>query len=129
MFVLDELQTTVATQRRILSALEPGCFNGRDALAVLEAFAAIERVGAAGRTLIARRVQESNVWRASGERSAAHFLANQTGTTVGRAQAGLETADRLAKLPATAEAFRAGNLSETQVEAVADAAARNPAED
>ena len=129
MSVLDELQTTVATQRRVLSELEPGCFSGEDALAVLAVFTDIERVGAAGRTLMAKRVEESNVWRASGERSAAHFLANKTGTTVGRAQAGLETAERLEQLPATAEAFRSGRLSETQVEAVADAAARNPAEE
>ena len=96
---------------------------------MLAVFSDIERIGAAGRTAMAKRVEESNVWRASGERSAAHFLANQTGTTVGRAQAGLETAERLAKLPATAEAFRTGKLSEVQVEAVADAAARNPAEE
>ena len=129
MSVLEELQTTVATQRRILSKLEPGCFSGSDALAVLQAFSAIERVGVAGRTLMAKRVEESNVWRASGERSAAHFLANKTGTTVGRAQAGLETAERLAELPATAEAFRDGILSEVQAEAVASAAAVNPNEE
>ena len=126
MSVLDELQTTVATQRRVLGSLEPGCFNGDDALALLQVFTDIERIGAAGRTAMAKRVEESNVWRASGERSAAHFLANRTGTTVGRAQAALETAERLEGLPATAEAFRSGNLSETQVEAVADAAARHP---
>jgi hypothetical protein len=74
-------------------------------------------------------VEESNVWRASGERSAAHFLAQQTGTTVGKTQASLDTAARLEVLPATAEAFRTGRLSETQVEAVADAAARNPGEE
>ena len=127
--VLDELRSTVATQRRILSEIEPGCFSGPDALAMLGVFTAIERLGAAGRTLMAKRVEESNVWRASGERSAAHFLANQTGTTVGHAQAGLETAERLAELPATAEAFRAGKLSGTQAEAVAGAASVNPDEE
>ena len=129
MSVLDELQATVATQQRIVSELEPGCFSGADALAILQAFSAIERVGVAGRTLMAKRVEESNVWRASGDRSAAHFLANQTGTTVGRVMATLETAARLGSLPATAEAFRTGRLSETQAEAVAGAAAVNPNEE
>ena len=129
MSVLDELQTTVATQRAVLSALEPGCLSGPDALRLLDVFTEIERVGAAGRTLVAKRVEESNVWRQSGDRSAAHFIAKQTGTSVGRTQAALETAERLAQLPATAEAFRAGNLSEAQAEAVASAAALNPNEE
>ena len=129
MSVLDELQATVATQRRVLSALEPGCLNGPDALRLLEVITEGERVLAAGRTLVAKRVEESNVWRASGERSAAHFIAHKTGTSVGRVQAGLETAERVAALPATAEAFRAGTLSEVQAEAVASAAAANPNEE
>ena len=119
MSVLDELQATVTTQRAILAALQPGCFSGPDALALLTVFTAIERLGAAGRTLMAKRVEESNVWRQSGDRSAAHFIAHKTGTSVGRAQATLETAERLATLPATADAFRAGTLSEVQAEAVA----------
>ena len=83
MSVLTELQTTVATQRRALDALEPGCLSGEDALALLAVVTEGERVLAAGRTALAKRVEDSNVWRASGEPSAAHFLANQTGTTRG----------------------------------------------
>jgi hypothetical protein len=129
MSVLTELQTTVATQRRLVTALEPGCLSGPDALALLAILTEGERVLAAGRTLVAKRVEESNVWRASGDRSAAHFIALKTGTTVGRTQAALETAQRLESLPATAEAFRTGRLSETQTEAVASAAAANPNEE
>src|SRR5207302_5247417 len=129
MSVVDELQATVATQRAVLSALEPGCLSGPDALRLLEVVIEGERVLAAGRTLVAKRVEESNVWRQSGDRSAAHFIAQKTGTSVGRTQAALETAERLAKLPATAEAFRAGALSEVQAEAVASAAALNPSEE
>ena len=43
--------------------------------------------------------------------------------------AALETAERLSALPATAEAFRAGTLSEPQAEAIASAAALNPNEE
>src|SRR5438128_6716945 len=129
MSVLDDLQGTVRNQRRVLSELEPGCLSGPDALRLLEVVIEGERVLAAGRTLVAKRVEESNVWRASGDRSAAHFIAQRTGTSVGRTQAALETAERLAKLPATAEAFRAGALSEVQAEAVASAAALNPNEE
>ena len=87
MSVLDELQATVATQRRVLAALEPGCLTGPDALRLLEVISEGERVLAAGRTLVAKRVEESNVWRASGDRSAAHFIAHKTGTSVGRGSA------------------------------------------
>src|SRR6185503_4611387 len=123
------LKGVVATMRTFVAELEPGCFSGDDALALLGDFTEAERIAAAGRIAMAKRVEESNVWRASGERSAAHFLANKTGTTVGKTQAALETAARLEQLPATAEAFRTGKLSEVQVEAVAGAAARNPGEE
>jgi hypothetical protein len=123
------LKGAVATMRAFVAELEPGCFSGDDALALLGDFTEAERIAAAGRTLMAKRVEDSNVWRASGERSAAHFLAQRTGTTVGKTQASLDTAARLEELPATAEAFLSGKLSETQVEAVADAAARNPGEE
>jgi hypothetical protein len=95
----------------------------------LRAFTEGERVAAAGRTLMAKRVEESNVWRASGDRSAAHYIAQRTGTSVGRTQAGLEMAGQLAELPRTAAAFRTGALSETQTEAVASAATANPNEE
>src|SRR5438105_13786228 len=129
MSVLDELKATVATQRAVLSALEPGCLDGPAALRLLTVLTEGERVLAAGRTLVAKRVEESNVWRQRGDRSAAHFIGHKTGTSVGRTQAALETAERLAQLPATAEAFRAGTLSEPQAEAIASAAAANPNEE
>ena len=124
---LAELKGAVKTIRRIVAELEPGCVRGDDALAWLSAFVEVERLGAAGRTLMAARVEQSNVWRPSGERSAAQFLAHTTGTSVGRAQSVLETAARLEQLPATADAFRTATLSESQVQEVAAAAAVSPA--
>jgi Domain of unknown function (DUF222) len=126
MSLLTELRSTVNAQRRILRELEPGCLSGKDALALLAVLSDGERVLAAGRTRLAKRVEDSNVWRGSGERSAAQFLAKETGTSVGRTQAMLETATQLRSLPATAEAFADGRLSEAQAEAVAGAAVRNP---
>src|SRR4026209_2110815 len=120
------LKGVVATMRTFVAELEPGCFSGDDALALLGDFTEAERIAAAGRTAMAKRVEESNVWRASGERTAAHFLSQRTGTTVGKTQASLDTAARLAELPATAEAFRTGKLSDVQAEAVAAAAGRTP---
>src|SRR5919199_3323650 len=93
--------------------------------AVIEA-AAIERVAAAVRTLAAARAADVRLWKAAGERSAAHHLARVTGTSVGHAARDLETARRLEKLPAVAAAARSGALSGQQAAAVAGAASADP---
>src|SRR5260370_744836 len=79
---------------------------------VVEMLAGIERGGGAGKALAARWVAETRVWVGEGERSAAHWLARRSGSTVGAAAAAIETAERLETLAATSEAFRAGQLSE-----------------
>ena len=48
-------------------------------------------------------------------------------STVGRAKATVETAGRLAELPETSAALRAGTLSEVQAEVIAAAASADPA--
>src|SRR5262249_4240050 len=73
-----------------------------------------KRVCAAMETLLARRVDETKVWRDSGHRSAAHRVAEATGGTIGSASRALETGRALEQLPDTDAAFRAGRLSETQ---------------
>ncbi|HUF83428.1 MAG TPA: DUF222 domain-containing protein [Acidimicrobiia bacterium] len=102
--------------------LEPRCLDGRDAAALVEIAARGERVLAAIKALAARRVDETKVWRDGGHRSAAHFVAETSGTTIGAATRALETARALDGLPATDEAFRAGELSETQAAEIASAA-------
>jgi Domain of unknown function (DUF222) len=81
----------------------------------------------AAKTLLAERVEESRVWTRAGDRSAAEYLARTSGSSVGVARSGLETAKRLRRLPATEAAVRRGALSRAQTEAIADAAAVNPA--
>jgi hypothetical protein len=72
-------------------------------------------------------VAETNAWDdGAGDRSAAHWLARRTGTTVAEAKAKLEVADRLTDLPTTAEAFRAGLLSEQQAREVVAGALADP---
>jgi hypothetical protein len=71
-------------------------------------------------------VQETSVWRESGHRSAAHWVAEATGETVGAACRTLETVHALDELPATAAAFRAGDLSGTQASEIASAAGAEP---
>ncbi|MDX6286651.1 MAG: hypothetical protein QOG53_2136 [Frankiales bacterium] len=88
--------------------------------------AAIERMAAAVKTQAAARVAQSGSWRESGDRSAAHELARETGTTVGAAREALETGARLRDLPELAAAARRGDLSPTQTASVAGVGAVAP---
>ncbi len=112
--------------RKALDELEPCCFDGDDAARLLKLFAEAERLAAAGKAMMARRVEETNRWRRDGARSAADWLAATTGSSVGAAVGTLETARRLEKLPATAEAQRQGRLSEAQAKELAAAATAKP---
>jgi Domain of unknown function (DUF222) len=112
--------------REALAELEPEVLEGKAAARLVEEFAEVERLGAAGKALAARRVADSGAWRATGERSPAHWMAKTTKTSVGSAVGVLETAARVAELPATEEAVRAGRLSEAQAREIASAAAASP---
>jgi 5-methylcytosine-specific restriction endonuclease McrA len=124
--LLDRLALVTDQLRSSVAGLDPERLSGPDAALVLSAFAEIERLGAAGRLLSARRVESSNVWRRSGHRSAAAHVAEATGTGIGPAITALETARHLGSLPATDEAVRQGRLSETQVNEIAGAAILQP---
>ncbi len=69
---------------------------------------------------------DTDLWRRDGDRSAAHHLARTTGTTVGAAADALAVGRRLDQLPDTAAAARRGELSPSQVSAIADAAGADP---
>src|SRR5215510_1173012 len=80
-----------------------------------------ERFAIAGRGIAARRVANAVNWKHAGHRNPADWLASATGTGVGDASRELDTAKRLEELPATADAFRSGELSEEQAAEVAAA--------
>jgi hypothetical protein len=126
--VFEEVRGAVSALEAVACDLDPLRLDGHDAAELLEVTARGKRVCAAMETLLARRVDETKVWRASGHRSAAHWVAEATGETIGAASRALETARALEHLPDTDTAFRAGRLSETQAAeitstAVADHAA------
>ncbi|HKH26054.1 MAG TPA: DUF222 domain-containing protein [Acidimicrobiia bacterium] len=124
--MFEEVRSSVVALETVARELDPGRFDGHDAAALLETFARGERVCAAAKSLLARRVEETKVWRESGHRSAAHWVAETTGETVGAAVRTLETARPLDSLPATADAFRAGQLSEVQAAEITSAVGSAP---
>ena len=112
----------------MLASLDPAALAGAEAKRLVEQFAELKRLAGAGETLAAGRVAQTGAWVGpDGEfRDVGAWMAHVSGTTVGRARATIETAQRLAALPATAAAVRAGSLSETQTDAIASAAAADP---
>src|SRR5687768_17473136 len=101
----DELSDIVRSLHRFMANLACDELSGREARALVDAATEAERICAATRTLAAGRVAQTMAWRHTSARTAAQWLANQTGSTVGHAIDSLETARRLADLPATCEAF------------------------
>lgn len=109
-----------------VATLEPEVLEAKTAARLVETFARMERLCAAGKALAARRVAASGVWRKDGDRSSAHWLARKSGISVGQAVSTIETAERLAELPATEQAVRHGKLSEVQSKEIASAASASP---
>src|SRR5262249_35975029 len=112
--VFAEVRTAVSALEAVARDLDPLLLDRRDAAELLAVLGRGKRVCAAMETLLARRVDETKVWRDSGHRSAAHRVAEATGGTIGSASRALETGRALEQLPDTDAAFRAGRLSETQ---------------
>jgi hypothetical protein len=111
---------------QISRQLLPAALDGGHAAALFNDAARAERLCTAIKSRLARRVEETGVWRESGHRSAAHWVAEATGETVGAACRTLDTARALDGLPETEAAFRSGRLSEVQAAEVAGAAAAEP---
>ena len=125
--MFEKVRGAVDALKATAHALDPARIDGRDAAALLEVVGEGERVCSAMKALLARRIEETKVWREAGHRSAAHWIAEATGETVGAACRTLETARALDALPETDAAFRAGRLSTTQAAEITSAAGADPA--
>lgn len=112
--------------RAMVAGLDGATLPPADAAGLVEWFAAVERRAAAGTTIAAARVAAAGSWQGSGDRSAADWLAKQTGSSIRQARSTLQTGAQLADAPGTDAAFRAGQLSAEQAEALAAAAAVDP---
>jgi hypothetical protein len=125
--VFEVLERVLLDVRSFAGSLDASRLDGPAAKRVVEVGAEIERIVAGVRTVAAGRVATTGAWADEGEfRDAGAWMASVAGTTVGRARATIETAERLSALPATASALLAGTLSEQQVDVIASAATANP---
>jgi len=109
-----------------LAQLEPELITSAQATELFALFAELTRLGSAGQVLLGPRVAQSDAWKNEGHRSAASWVAKETGIGLGEAIATLETAELLRSLPRTTEALKCGTLSAPQVREIAAAAATRP---
>ncbi|MBM3676153.1 MAG: HNH endonuclease [Actinobacteria bacterium] len=113
--------------REGLAGFDPARLDGPAACDLTEAFAELERLAGAGKTLAAGRALGSGAWIHRGtHRTAEQWLAAVSGGSVAQAGGVLETVKRLDALPETASALRGGRLSTLQAEAVSAAASADP---
>ena len=125
--VLEQVSGAIEILEHVVAELEPVTFDGEHApWSSPMCFTHGERLSAAGKTFMARRVDDTFAWRRDGHRSSAHWLAATTGVSVGAATATIATARAFDVLPSTAEAFRAGELSAQQASEITAAAAETP---
>ena len=125
---MEMLRGAIGVVRDFVVALDPSVLDGTEAVQLVEEASELERLASAVKTLAAGRVAQTGAWVGpdGAFRDAGAWMASVTGTTVGRAKATLETAQRLHALPETRAALRAGALSEVKVDAIASAATADP---
>jgi hypothetical protein len=110
----------------LVSALDPDAVSGPTARELWAEFDRIERLGSAGKTLLARRIAATHDRDRAGSRTAAESLARQAGTSTAAAKEALDTSNRLTELPGVAGALRRGELSPAQAAAITSAAEADP---
>ena len=116
----------IASLRAVVADFDAALLTADESAGFVDRFAVIERMASAGKTLAAGRVADGDAWQSEGDRSAGDWLAKRTGGTVTESRDVLRTASRLGLAPGTDAAFRSGELSAKQAEAIASAAVADP---
>jgi hypothetical protein len=126
MFGRQEMRTIREAVGAYAGGFDAALVSAGDAQRIVEDVIAAENMLAVVRSMAARRVSETELWRREGDASPAHQLARKSGTSVSKAREALETAGRLSDLPEVEAAARRGELSPSQVTPIADAASTAP---
>src|SRR4051812_13328971 len=121
--MVDRLGSLSEELKNCVAGLDVDRMSGDEAMELCGCFAEVERLGAAGRLVTAARVAATEVWRRGGARSAADWVARNTGSDPERAKDGLETAGRFGECRIVSREIRAGRLSEAQAHVIVDAVA------
>lgn len=124
--VIEQLEDHVEAMRELVGELEPATLTPEAARQLLELAAAVERLGAGLKILLTPRALVDAPWAEQGFRTEAAWLAEQVRSSVPQARAMAQSAERVEKLPALAEAAAKGALSSTEIAVLAAAAVADP---
>ena len=119
--MFESIDRVAASLRDVLDRLDGALMTGLQAAEGVRRFAEVERLAAAGRALLAARVDETRAWDGGGHSSAAEWMASVSGTTIGAAISLLDTSRELGKQPDVAGALRDGQLSTAQAALISGA--------
>jgi len=110
----------------LVTALDPDAVTGAAARELWAEFDRVERLAAAAKTLLARRVADTHDGERTATRSPAEDLARRGGTSTGAAKDAVDTSRRLPDLPGVEGALRRGELSAAQAALISAAAHADP---
>jgi hypothetical protein len=111
----------------VVDGLDPDAVSGSAARELWSAFDRAERLCAAGKTLLARRLAATHQ-RNGGTRSAAEEMSRRSGSSAGAAKDSLDTSQRLPDQAPVETALRRGELSSAQVALISAAVAADPSQ-
>jgi Domain of unknown function (DUF222) len=127
--MFDQVVSVRGQLAELVTGLEPDALSGQAARGWWAELDRVERLAAAGKTLLARRVADTHRPEQRGTKTAAEELAHQGGTSTGAAKDAVHTSQRLPDQPRVDAALRRGELSAAQAAAISSATAANPAEE
>ena len=121
-----EAAAVVDAVAAMVDAFDSDLVGGRDAMDLVAEFSRLEHLASGGLMLAARRVAQTDLWKRSGHQTAAHWLSQVTGVSVGEAIGLLDTAEVVESAPDTREALKAGQVSTRQAKAIGKAENADP---
>jgi hypothetical protein len=127
--MFDRLVSVRGQLTELVTGLDPDALSGVTARGWFAELDRVERLAAAGKTLLARRLADTHRPQTVGAKTAAEELARRAGTSTGAAKDTVSTSHRLPDQQKVDGALRRGELSAAQAALVSAAAAANPAEE
>ncbi len=125
----DDLATfssVTYAMKKLVARVSNENITGDEAAAAVKELCALERLVVAARVLLLARVTHSRAWMSEGHRSAAEWLAAQSGHAVGSSLGEIEASAQVTVLPLVSKALGAGELSIDQVREIARVASAHP---
>ncbi len=126
MFDLAELSALTSRLGDVVAGIDADALDGSEAVEAFDQLDLLERLAAAGKSLVAAAVERTEAWRGTGARDAVGFLAARSKSTRAEMRDALAVAARVGDAPLLDIALRTGEVTVTQAADIAAAVAEHP---